>query len=85
MRPTLKIFLRLNAMLYLSLLGLGDASAVEFILDNAALGVQDTAGGRTFTGKWCTSIATNKFGANSFYSCGSGSDTYRWTPKITVA
>jgi hypothetical protein len=63
----------------------GEAAAVEIILDNAALGLQDAAGGRTFTGKWCASIATAKFGTNSFYSCGPGPDSYRWTPKITTA
>ncbi len=59
--------------------------AGEIVLDNASLGVQDIAGGRTFTGTWCTSVAANKFAADSFYSCGSGADTYRWTPNITVA
>ncbi len=57
----------------------------EIILDNAALGVNDAAGGRTFTGTWCKSIATTKYGADSFYSCGSAQDTYRWTPNITAA
>ncbi len=85
MRRAFKILSSISALLFLSILTFGHASAVEIILDNAALGVQDTVGGRTFTGKWCTSIATAKFGANSFYSCGSGPDTYRWTPKIIVA
>ena len=85
MRLLVKRGAGIGALLYLSILTVGHAVAVEIVLDNAALGVQDTAGGRTFTGKWCTSIATAKFGLNSFYSCGSGADTYRWTPKITVA
>ena len=59
--------------------------ANEIILDNAVLGVQDIAGGRSFTGTWCLSTATNKFGAQSLYSCGASIDTYRWTPTITTA
>jgi hypothetical protein len=58
----------------------------DIVLDNAAPGVQDLAGGRTFTGKWCLSKATNQFGSNSLRSCGTaGGDTYRWTPMIAVA
>ena len=63
----------------------GNGFAQEIIIDNAALGVQDSAGGRTYAGTWCTSVATNKFGTNSFYSCGTGLDTYRWTPMISTA
>jgi hypothetical protein len=56
------------------------------VVDNAAAGVQDAAGGRTFTGKWCTSGTPNWYGTPSLYSCGSGTpDTYRWTPTIVVA
>jgi Putative Ig domain len=60
-------------------------SPTEIIIDNAALGVQDPSGGRTFTGTWCNSIAANVYGGGSFYSCGSGIDTYRWTPNLSVA
>jgi hypothetical protein len=60
-------------------------AANEIILDNAALNVQDIAGGRNFTGTWCLSSATNKFGVQSLYSCGASSDTYRWTPTIAKA
>jgi len=28
------------------------------------------------------SAATNFYGSSSLYSCGSGTDTYRWTPTI---
>ncbi len=62
-----------------------DPGATGTVLDNAALGVNDTAGGRTFTGTWCLSTATNKYGADSLYSCGAGADAYRWTPNITTA
>ena len=58
----------------------------DIVLDNAAPGVQDLSGGRTFTGTWCLSKATNHFGSNSLRSCGTvGGDTYRWTPMIAVA
>lgn len=54
----------------------------DVIVDNAALGIQDAAGGRTFTGTWCRSSGLQPFGAESLVSCGSALDTYRWTPKI---
>lgn len=54
----------------------------DIVIDNAAPGVQDSAGGRTFTGSWCLSSATNQFGPNSLRSCGSVGSTYRWTPTI---
>jgi hypothetical protein len=52
----------------------------EIVIDNA--GVGQTGNGRSFTGTWCLSTAPNSYGANSLYSCGGGSDTYRWTPTI---
>ena len=55
----------------------------ERILDNLGVGARDTA--RGFTGVWCVSGAANKFGAHSLYSCGTGRDTYRWTPAISTA
>lgn len=55
----------------------------EIVIDNLSAGAKDKT--RSFTGTWCTSVATNKFGANSLYSCGTGADTYRWTPTITTA
>lgn len=54
--------------------------AREIILDNAGRGV--TGGGRSFTGTWCVSVSTGFYGTGSLYSCGSGTDTYRWTPTI---
>lgn len=60
------------------------AISSDIVIDNAAPGVQDPAGGRTFTGKWCLSNATNQFGPNSLRSCGTAGDTYRWTPTIAV-
>jgi hypothetical protein len=57
----------------------------EIVLDNAAAGVQDAAGGRTFTGTWCASSGTSPFGGNSIYSCGTAIDTYRWAPTIPTA
>jgi hypothetical protein len=56
----------------------------EVVIDNAAPGVQDPAGGRTFTGKWCLSNATNEFGSGSLRSCGTAGDAYRWTPTIAA-
>lgn len=58
--------------------------ATEIILDNAALGVQDGAGGRTFVGTWCLSEAINSYVGTSLYSCGGVTDSYRWTPQIKV-
>lgn len=57
----------------------------EIILDNAEPGVQDGAGGRTFTGTWCKSTFTGYFGANSLNSCGNTADSYRWTPSVATA
>ncbi len=54
----------------------------DTIVDNAALGVQDTVGGRSFTGQWCRSVGTSPNGADSLYSCGAGADSYRWTPNV---
>lgn len=54
------------------------------VIDNAAAGVQDAAGGRTFAGRWCKSVGTQFYGIDSIYSCGTGRDTYRWTPNVTA-
>jgi hypothetical protein len=56
----------------------------EIIVDNAPSGVQDTAGGRTFTGTWCAAGVSNEFGSSSLRSCGKRGDTYRWTPTIPM-
>ena len=56
----------------------------DIVIDNGAPGAQDPSGGRTFTGTWCLSNATNQFGPNSLRSCGTAGDTYRWTPTIAV-
>ena len=55
----------------------------EVILDNAAAGVSN--GGCSFTGDWCTSVSAGYYGVDSLYSCGSGTDAYRWTPTIPAA
>jgi len=60
-------------------------SAGEIVIDNANAGVQDWAGGRTFSGRWCQSNATGQFGPDSLVSCGHRRDTYRWTPSIQAA
>lgn len=57
----------------------------DVIVDNAALGVQDTGGGRTFAGAWCQSVGSSAFGSGSLYSCGAGVDSYRWTPNVPKA
>jgi len=57
----------------------------EIIIDNAPQTINDPAGGRTFTGAWCTSAGTSTFSPDSLYSCGEGSNSYRWTPNIPVA
>ena len=51
-------------------------------VDNAGPGVQDSVGGRTFTGSWCSARAAHRFGSASLYACGRGVDTYRWTPSV---
>jgi PKD repeat protein len=63
--------------------GTGSSSQGEIIIDNAPVGVADTT--RSFTGTWCVSGASGPYGADSLYSCGSGLDTYRWTPVIATA
>jgi glucose/arabinose dehydrogenase len=63
-----------------------EQTASEIIIDNAPAGVQDPAGGRTFTGSWCTSSASNQFGVDSLYNClGAVAATYRWSPSIPTA
>jgi hypothetical protein len=59
--------------------------APEVIVDNAPVGVQNPSGGRTFTGRWCESVVASAYGASSLYSCGWGTETYRFVPKIPVA
>jgi hypothetical protein len=54
------------------------APSTEIIIDNGTAGA-------TFTGTWCASGAAGAFGANSLFSCGTGLDTYRWTPSIPAA
>lgn len=54
----------------------------ELIVDNAPAGIQDPSGGRTFTGRWCTSSASGPFGGTSLTSCGFLRDTYRFTPRL---
>jgi IPT/TIG domain len=61
------------------------ATTGEIVIDNATPGVQDPAGGRTFTGKWCLADATSQFGANALCSCGKHGATYRWTPTIATS
>jgi hypothetical protein len=56
----------------------------DIVIDNAGPGVQDSVGGRTFTGRWCPALAPTKYGPSALYACGSGIDTYRWTPQIPV-
>ena len=58
---------------------------MEVIVDNASAGVQDATGGRTFTGTWCLSSGAAPYGNDSIYSCGTGSNTYRWTPNVAAA
>lgn len=65
-----------------SLCCIGPVAAQDIVLDNLAAGVQDATGARSFTGKWCTSVATTFFGTRALYSCGATADTYRWTPII---
>jgi uncharacterized repeat protein (TIGR02543 family) len=57
----------------------------DIVVDNAGPGVQDSVGGRTFTGTWCGARTRTSFGASSLYACGRGVDTYRWTPRIPVS
>ena len=80
-----QVFFCLFILLHLYVSGAAFAAPPEIILDNAAVGVTDAAGGRTVTGAWCKSVGTSPYGADSIYSCGTGQDTYRWTPNITAA
>ncbi len=64
---------------------IANSASVEIVLDNAALGVQDATGGKTFVGTWCASSGTGPYGATSLYSCGTVADAYRWTPQIVTA
>jgi hypothetical protein len=64
---------------------IGPLAAQEIVLDNMAAGVQDSTGARSFTGKWCASVAKNFYGTRSLYSCGATADAYRWTPTIAAA
>lgn len=64
---------------------IANTAAVEIVLDNAAVGVQDANNGKTFVGTWCTSSGTGPYGATSLYSCGTVADAYRWTPQIATA
>jgi PKD repeat protein len=50
----------------------------DILLDNGQAGT-------SATGSWCASSAANGVGTNSLYSCGSGTDTYRWTPTLAAA
>lgn len=79
---TLSYFVYSTAILFAAALPLS-AGAAEVIVDNNAVGAQDAS--RTFTGKWCKSSGTNPYGGTSLYSCGTGKDTYRWTPTIAAA
>jgi endoglucanase len=57
----------------------------DFVVDNAGAGVQDSVGGRTFTGRWCPALTASKYGSSSLYACGNGIDSYRWTPQIPAS
>jgi hypothetical protein len=58
-------------------------TAQEVVVDNAGAG--RASGNISFTGRWCRSRATGPYGASSLYSCGTGPDTYRWTPTVAAA
>jgi hypothetical protein len=55
----------------------------DFVIDNAEPGVQDAT--RSYTGTWCRAQTSARFGASSLVACGTGSDTYRWTPHIPAS
>jgi hypothetical protein len=57
----------------------------EIVMDNAEQGVQDSVGGRTFTGSWCRARTRTSFGSSALFACGRDLDTYRWTPRIPVS
>ncbi|MGZ3796544.1 MAG: S8 family serine peptidase [Pseudobdellovibrionaceae bacterium] len=56
------------------------ATTASIFLDNLAPGVSDSM--HTLTGKWCTSNLLGSYGMASLVSCGSGWDTYRFTPSF---
>jgi hypothetical protein len=47
----------------------------EIVIDNADAGVQDSVGGRTFTGTWCRALTRTSYGSSSLFACGGA-----WTP-----
>jgi thermitase len=51
----------------------------------ATITIDNGAPGTSRTGQWCVSSASNSYGSGSLYSCGSGTDTYRWTPSLGTA
>lgn len=55
------------------------------VIDNAPADTQDSAGGRTFTGKWCKSSQAGYYGVDAVQSCGTSLDSYRFTPKLMAA
>jgi hypothetical protein len=57
----------------------------EIVMDNAEPGVQDSVGGRTFTGTWCRARTRTSYGLSSLFACSRGVDTYRWTPRIPAS
>lgn len=68
------------------LLGRSAPSGSEIMLDNADAGVMDQAGGRTFTGMWCTASPWNQYGIDALINCaGTEVSTYRWTPTLPTA
>jgi hypothetical protein len=58
-------------------------STGNIVIDNAEPGIQD--GSRSYTGTWCRAQTPARFGASSLLACGTGIDTYRWTPQIPAS
>ena len=65
MRLEAKILRKLAWIVMVLCTGLTRTFALEVIVDNAGLGVQNPAGGRTFTGTWCVSAAANGCGGKT--------------------
>lgn len=58
-------------------------SGSELIVDNLRAGSKDAA--HTYTGGWCDSGVVGAYGTGSLFSCGTGRDTYRWTPNLPAS
>lgn len=72
-----------NSIKTISVLVNNPVTSPTITLDN--LSAYSSDANRTFTGKWCNSNLSGFYGTKSVTSCGSSTDTYRFTPSIPTA